>query len=134
MYGSTDISCCPEGNAILLHPECFPIAVPVKDAFFNKPTVTKTCMNFVRSVTGPRLDCSLGYADQLNSATHWLDGSTIYGSNDATTSSVRSFIGGQLSMTYDKVNNRFLLPRSNPLGLTRFLAGMIELLYSYTEM
>ena len=132
MYGSTDISCCPEGNAILptvSHPACFPITVPVNDTFFNKPTVTKTCMNFVRSVTGPRLDCSLGYADQLNSATHWLDGSTIYGSNDATTSSVRSFIGGQLKMT--NVNNRFLLPL---ISFTKFLAGMIELLYCYTEM
>ena len=132
-YGSSiDVSCCNDGNEMdpnLLHPSCFPIAVPVDDAFFNKPTVTKTCMNFVRSVTGPRLDCSLGYADQLNSVTHWLDGSTIYGSNDAATISLRSLTNGQLQMAYDLPNNRHLLPPlKNPLGSIMFLAGRNELL------
>jgi len=82
-------------------------------------------MNLVRSLTGPRLDCSLGYADQLNSNSHWLDGSTIYGSDDATTNSVRSFTGGQLKMTYDPILNRYYLPISPncPNGAC-FFAGM----------
>lgn len=66
----TDISCCSSTGGSLdaseLHPACLPIEVAIDDKFFNKNKVTKTCMNFVRSIAGPRLDCSLGYADQVN--------------------------------------------------------------------
>ena len=69
----TGISCCSSTggnlNASQLHPACLPIAVSPNDRFFNvnKPATITTCMNFVRSIAGPRLDCSLGYADQVTS-------------------------------------------------------------------
>jgi hypothetical protein len=69
----TDISCCSSTGGTLsasqLHPACLPIAVRTNDKFFNVNTTTiTTCMNFVRSIAGPRLDCSLGYADQVTLA------------------------------------------------------------------
>ena len=65
----TAITCCTTSGASLsasqLHPSCLPISIPVDDKFFNKPVYLRNCMNFVRSAVGPRLDCSLGYADQV---------------------------------------------------------------------
>lgn len=54
-------------NASQLHPACFPIQIATNDRFVNKNLTTNftTCMSFVRSIAGPRLDCSLGYADQV---------------------------------------------------------------------
>jgi len=52
-------------NASQLYPACLPISIPVTDLFFNQPNYTRNCMNFVRSIAGPRLDCSIGYADQV---------------------------------------------------------------------
>ena len=105
-------------NASQLSPYCLPITVPTNDKFVNIKSVTQTCMNFVRSITGPRLNCSqaLGYADQLNANTHWLDGSTVYGSSDTkgTSTPLRQYTGGQLLMTNDTANNRTLLPISSP--------------------
>ncbi|XP_046449770.1 chorion peroxidase-like isoform X2 [Daphnia pulex] len=112
----TDISCCTSAGGSLdasqLHSACLPISVAINDKFFNpKNATTKiTCMNFVRSIAGPRLDCSLGYADQLNQNTHWLDGSTVYGSNSATLATLRQYTGGLLKVTRDATNNRDLLP------------------------
>ncbi len=50
-----------------LHPACIVITVAEDDPFFNKIEVTTNCISFVRSMAGPRLDCSLGYADQVRS-------------------------------------------------------------------
>ena len=54
-------------NDSLLHPACLPIAVPIDDSIFNQPYFTRDCMKFVRSIAGLRLDCSIGYADQVTS-------------------------------------------------------------------
>ena len=50
----------------------------------------------------------------MNSNTHWLDASTVYGSTNTTSSSLRQFTGGLLKMTKDVVNKRQLLPISSP--------------------
>ena len=57
--------------------QCFPIRIPRDDPFFRK-----SCMNFVRSDCAPRLDCSPGPMEQINTLTHWLDSSNVYGSDD----------------------------------------------------
>jgi len=66
-------------------------------------------MNFVRSRMAPRLDCSLGYADQMNALTHWIDGSNIYGSNKETANDLRLFDQGLLSFSQLE-DRRMLLP------------------------
>lgn len=50
---------------------CMPIEIPESDPFYGQ--FGQRCMNFVRSRMGPRIDCSLGYADQMNAVTHWID-------------------------------------------------------------
>ena len=47
---------------------------------------------------------------QLNQNTHWLDGSTVYGSNSATLATLRQYTGGLLKVSRDATNNRDLLP------------------------
>ena len=44
----------------------------------------------------------------MNQNSHWLDGSMIYGSSNATTNLVRSFTGGKLLM--ENYNGRQMLP------------------------
>lgn len=55
------IQCCSSMQADVTHPACFPIDIPPND--FNNRGLP--CMNFVRSMTAPRLDCSFGHADQV---------------------------------------------------------------------
>lgn len=42
----------------------------------------------------PRIDCSLGYADQMNAVTHWLDLSNVYGSSETELRELRLYDGG----------------------------------------
>jgi len=122
------VQCCyPNGSTIpqdLADKSCLPIPISPDDEFFNaNGTVRKTCMNFVRSITGPRLDCSLGYADQVNTKTHWLDLSPIYGVDEITLKSLRLFSDGLLNLTFDAINNRYLL-LSLPNCASCFFSGM----------
>ncbi|KAK4882891.1 hypothetical protein RN001_006210 [Aquatica leii] len=105
------ISCCTEdGNQEIPHEfrhyACMPILIPPKDPFFSK--FKQGCMNFVRSVLAPRLDCTLGYAQQMNKVSHFIDGSAIYGSNTEQTRDLRSFVNGRLRTFNDF--GRDLLP------------------------
>jgi Animal haem peroxidase len=63
------IMCCDSSGGFLspalTHPECLAIQVPTNDPFYTRINVPRTCMNFVRSVAGVRIDCSLGFADQV---------------------------------------------------------------------
>ncbi|XP_045767256.1 uncharacterized protein LOC123868728 isoform X3 [Maniola jurtina] len=69
---STDegaIQCClGEGQDVLpqsmLNDKCIPICVAEDDPFYRQHGVR--CLNFVRSVTAPRDDCSLGHAEQVS--------------------------------------------------------------------
>lgn len=47
----------------------------------------------------------------MNGASHYIDGSQIYGSNDYIVSTLRSFIGGTLISVTD--NNQEFCPHSN---------------------
>jgi peroxidase len=59
----TGIQCCSSNlESDISHPACFPIEIPSND-FQNRGL---PCMNFVRSVIGPRFDCSFGHADQVS--------------------------------------------------------------------
>jgi len=98
------------------------------------PKTAQTCMSFVRSIAGPRINCSLGYADQLNAITHWMDGSNIYGSTNATMNALRSFTGGLLRMTNDTVNKRTLLPVTTPCAKGGcFMSGKQLAIYRFTD-
>ncbi|XP_072949831.1 salivary peroxidase/catechol oxidase-like [Epargyreus clarus] len=93
------IQCCLGNGKDILPPDwlndkCIPIVVPEDDPFYRQHGIK--CLNFVRSITTPRDDCSLGHAEQTNTVTSYLDGSPIYGSESKLASKLRSKSGGRL--------------------------------------
>ncbi|XP_060553491.1 peroxidase-like isoform X2 [Ruditapes philippinarum] len=87
-YRGSNLNCCERPN----RQSCFPIQIPPGDPFFTN----RTCLNLVRSLPTPNLDCILGVREQLNQNTHFLDGSLVYGSDKATSDGLRTFTGGLL--------------------------------------
>ncbi|XP_071518340.1 salivary peroxidase/catechol oxidase-like [Panulirus ornatus] len=108
LANDSGIECCDRERRGLVassftHPACFPIDVPADDPFFGR--FGRRCMNFVRSMIAPRTACNLGYAEQMNQITHFLDGSNIYGSSLGEEGELRLFRRGLL-----KVQEGHLLP------------------------
>ncbi|KAK2585039.1 hypothetical protein KPH14_008560 [Odynerus spinipes] len=108
------ISCCREdGNALSprhIHPDCAAITVPDKDPVYGKHWVR--CMNYVRSLPVLRSECTFGPVEQMNQASHFLDGSTIYGSTLEKSRELREFQGGRLRMDV-RNGSEFLPPESD---------------------
>ncbi|XP_057379557.1 chorion peroxidase-like [Daphnia carinata] len=93
------------------HPECSPIAIPRGDKKYDPSDTSQvTCMNFIRSIFGkdlygntPRL------RHHVNSLTHWIDGSNVYGSDEATAQRLRDPIGnGRMKVSFN--GDRQMLP------------------------
>ncbi|XP_072950076.1 salivary peroxidase/catechol oxidase-like [Epargyreus clarus] len=110
------IRCCDNSGWKLtpryLHPSCMPISVPDKDPYYKNKHVT--CMDYTRSVTTYRGDCTFGAAEQMNQATHFLDGSHIYGANSRDAAFLREKTGGLLKTS--SVDDQELLPLDvNPI-------------------
>ena len=59
----------------------------------------------------------------MNQNTHWLDGSTIYGSHDDTTESLRSYESGQLLTSTDSSGRQLLPVTSGCSNGACFFAG-----------
>ncbi|GLV32003.1 Peroxinectin-like [Carabus blaptoides fortunei] len=126
------ISCCTADGVHELpmemrHYACMPITVSPQDGFYHQ--FSQRCMNFVRSVLAPRQECNLGYSQQMNRVSHFIDGSAIYGSDESTLNELREYTGGRLRMFNDY--GRDLLPLSKNAedcltmeqGSACFLAG-----------
>lgn len=107
MENGDGIECCPNGQLVpdnLRHPRCWPIDLS-GDPFYTPRG--QSCMNFVRSMlaAGSGSDCTFGYGEQVNQLTHWLDASTVYGSDEEESRSVRLGRNGLL-----KTSGNNLLP------------------------
>lgn len=109
------VDCCtPDSAAVLpddrLHWACLPIELDDGDTLYGP--FGQRCMSVVRSALAVEDDdggrCSLGYAKQLSKVSHYMDASAVYGSDDGTQASVRSFRGGRLRVLDDF--GRELLP------------------------
>ena len=72
---------------------CFPIEIPRGDSLARDG---RSCINFVRAVSGPSLDCQPGPLFPLNQITHWLDSSNVYGSTPEISEALRTFENGLL--------------------------------------
>ncbi|RXG57178.1 Chorion peroxidase, partial [Armadillidium vulgare] len=111
---SSGIECCHENGQFIarssLHPECFPISIPANDPFYSR--FGRRCMNFVRSLPATTSNCTLGHREQMNQVTHYLDGSTLYGSSDEDQKELRTGFGGLL-----RFQDGALLP------IDRFIGG-----------
>lgn len=107
------IKCCglPASSA---HPECMPIELRMPNGGENY------CLDYVRSTPAIRAGCNLGPRDQLNLASSFLDGSQIYGSNEAQARRLRTFSGGRLR------SQRVTIPGSGAGGAGQ--AAQLELL------
>ncbi|KAF0746289.1 Uncharacterized protein FWK35_00020149, partial [Aphis craccivora] len=111
------VDCCNEDGMKQLprytHASCAPIIIPKDDKFFSP--LRRTCMNYVRSMPAMRTDCTFGPREQLNQATHYLDGSMIYGSSAEQTWSLRSKSRGQM-LTHVGGHGDLLQPQYMPLA------------------
>uniref|UniRef100_A0A182RSK4 Chorion peroxidase n=1 Tax=Anopheles funestus TaxID=62324 RepID=A0A182RSK4_ANOFN len=101
--GKQEVQCCNEEHSGALqgdraHFACMPIAVSPSDPFYSRFGIR--CLNFVRLSLARHGKCKLGYGKQVNRITHFIDGSVVYGSSDATAASLRTFNGGRLLSTF----------------------------------
>lgn len=115
IHTENSIECCTTRGTNLspryIHPFCSPVSIPTNDKFYAKQGLD--CMSYVRSIPAVRSDCSFGPSDQINQATHFLDGSQIYGSTYRKSTTLRSFVDGKLETS--SLNDRDYLPVSqNP--------------------
>ncbi|KAI2802942.1 hypothetical protein BLOT_007065 [Blomia tropicalis] len=88
------------------HPACRPIIIPRRDPFYQR--FNRRCNNFVRNAVGPKNNCNLGFREQTNVITSFLDASTVYGSEANRSSIVRTFRDGLLRVS--EINRRQFLP------------------------
>ncbi|XP_046736291.1 uncharacterized protein LOC124405448 [Diprion similis] len=94
------IQCCADGKQLpksLQHHSCLPIEIPKNDEFYSR--FGSECMEFVRSMTVSREDCSLGPAEQINTVSSYLDASQLYGSDKETADRLRAFEGGRMKVS-----------------------------------
>ncbi|CAG9787474.1 unnamed protein product [Diatraea saccharalis] len=89
--GSALTCCTPNGEDFLpqefQHWGCAPIASGPADDFYGQ--FHHQCLNFVRAQLAPASDCSVGYAKQMNGATHYPDLSHLYGTSDEKVAQLR---------------------------------------------
>jgi len=93
-----EIDCCPSNRFNPLQSNssvCATIGIPSNDKFFSGSN-RKTCMNFVRTMTGCPLDCSIRYREQINQVSHFLDLSQVYGSTEEEVENLRTKRGGRM--------------------------------------
>ncbi|XP_031834130.1 salivary peroxidase/catechol oxidase isoform X3 [Nomia melanderi] len=104
------ISCCQSDGSSLsprhVHPDCAAITVPDGDPVYGQHYVR--CINYVRSLPVLKPECTFGPVEQMNQASHFLDGSMIYGSTLKKSRELREFDGGRLRVHVD--NNHEFLP------------------------
>jgi peroxidase len=82
-----------------IHPECLPIPVPKGDPFYPRVNITSGkpfCLAFTRSMPG---QLTLGFREQMNQITSFVDASNVYGSDLCEMRELREFVGGRLNTT-----------------------------------
>ncbi|XP_001946575.2 peroxidase [Acyrthosiphon pisum] len=102
--------CCAYKNQHWVSRACeATITIPIDDPVYSK--YNKTCMQFTRAMTSNNYSCPLQPLTFIDDASHFIDGSQIYGSNDNVVSTLRSFTGGALISVLD--NNQEFCPHSS---------------------
>ena len=107
-----DNVCCDQFNAFHANPEnfpnytrsseCWPIPVKNGDPYFSKENGGPTCLEFKRSV---KVECDVALRNiddddlsEFNELTHFLDLSSVYGSDEETATELRALSKGLLRL------------------------------------
>lgn len=88
-----------------------------EDPFYGPQGIR--CLEFVRSSPAPRADCELGYREQMNQVTAYIDASPIYSSSARSSDKLRIFRNGKCTPFY--------FPYSHILTLTICFLGPCKL-------
>lgn len=84
--------------------ETLPIAVPTGDPDFDPNSTGTATIPFTRTIYDPATGDAVGNErEQINSITAYMDGSQVYGSDQATADSLREFSGGRLKTSGDNL-------------------------------
>ncbi|KAF5294389.1 hypothetical protein FQR65_LT10754 [Abscondita terminalis] len=118
MFNRSVPRCCQNNGLGLLpeelsHPECLPIPVSKTDWFLSQFGIR--CIEFVRSAPTSRIDCDLGWREQINQVTSYIDASNVYGSDQDLADLLRFFRKGQLLYGRER-NQSPLQPPDPPRG------------------